>query len=220
MSCHRYSLDIRQLVFDNNNRAKSRYVENGHTWPACVAETPFSPAPPMKLTIFRGFNEPLSESETEHFLRPKLELNRGVPHRLVDGVSKPICSERKYKRECIDRFFSGTPECSYGLYYAHISDREVRFCFRQYPSNSKSQSDGELCFSVDQGPFDFLIEKEGAFDDAQEIVLIHFGERDACGKTLLRVFDDDGHRQKVFNFELPYQKNDSGCIRMNVEEYF
>lgn len=220
MSCLRYSLDVRQLVFDNNNREKRRCVENDHVWPACAAEVPFTQAPPMRLTIFRGFNEPLSESETERYIRPKLELNRDVPLQLVDGVPKPICSKRKYERECIDRFFSGSPECSYGLYFAYISDRGVRFCFRQYPPSPRSQFDGELCFSADQGPFDFLIEKEGAFDDAQELVLIHFGERDARGQTPLRVFDDDGHRQKVFTFELPSQEHGSGFIRMDVEEYF
>ena len=120
-----------------------------------------------------------------------------MPHRLVDGVPKTICSERKYKRECIDRFFSGTPECSYGLYYASVDEHGVRFCFRQYPSDPKTQSDGELCFSVDQGPFSCLIEKEGAFDDAQGLVLIYIGKRDTYGRTPLRVFDDDGHRQKL-----------------------
>ena len=81
---------------------------------------------------------------------------------------------------------------------------------------------GELHLSVHDGPLVFLIEKESAMGDMPELIEIKLDKPKTNGRVSISIFDDDGHRQKVFKFELAGRNEWTGAtpLHVDIEEYF
>ena len=97
MSCIRYEMDVRTLTFDNFNRAKRRYADNGREWPFSFSEIPAIKAPPMKLTVCKSHARLLSRDEFKRWIEPKLKPIDGAPLKEIDGELKPSCTKKAYK---------------------------------------------------------------------------------------------------------------------------
>lgn len=222
MSCLYYEMDVKKLVFDNFNRAKRRRIDNGRERLLSYGETPYVKAPPMKFTVCKLYAHPLSRDEFKEWIKPKLKPVNGAPKELVNGKIKPVCTKKEYKRQCLDLFFGNDPENSYGLFCVCVTKDELVFRFRRYPLDPESYMRGELHLSVHDGPLTFLLEKESAIGDVSEMIEIELGEPKANGRVPVGIFDDDGHRQTVFRFELRGRDEWTGAsdLHVGVEEYF